>query len=686
MHVRHAAPLVGFALLAACGDDTGTTTSASAAASTSAAATTDGSGPGTTTNPTTGPASTSTSTSGESATGTGTTDDPADPTSSPGTTTDPGSTSIATTGPSECMDGAEQCKDGVHQVCVGGAWTDSPCAGGEFCDEVTESCQPCACMPGATGMCVDANNIETCADDCSALVPQPCPNGQVCADDTCQALVCAPNAQECVDGNTYHVCNGSGTMWGDPVDCPAKTVCDFGQCVSACEQAMQVKSNVGCEFWAADMSNLPPRDTYVFAVSVSNPSFDTPANIEIFDRNGGNEQKIITGQVAPRQVKVFNLSGSSNGQQGYYTGDAGILGSGIVKGRAFRVASDYPVVAVQFNPIGGAAGYTTDASLLLPTHVLGKSHLHLAWDKGYGSGSTMAIVATEDATTVTITPKVNTAAGANGLPAMQAGVPTNININKYDYIQVTPGNLELSGSAITSTAPVALFGGHTCANVPNTGTGACDHVEEQIFPLETWGKNYVAARNPKRGNEPMLWRILASEDNTAITFDPPGVLGPQITLNKGQMVEFQEQGDFYISADDPILVAGYMLGCSATGVPGCPGDPYMLLMVPVEQYQSDYVYLVDSSYTQDWTKLVRTAGSKVSLGCFGNVPDNRWTKIGNSTYEWAVIDMNPGEAMCKTGTNEASGDAGFGVFVSGTSAAASYGYPGGLALKLINPQ
>ena len=298
----------------------------------------------------------------------------------------------------------------------------------------------------------------------------------------------------------------------------------------------------------------------------------------------------------------------------------------------------------------------------------------------------MAIVATEDNTVVTVTPKVNTPAGKNGLPAMVAGQPTDIPLARYDYIQVTPGNNDLSGSVIKSNAPVAVFGGHSCANVPNTNIGACDHVEEQIFPLETWGQNYIASRNPKRGNEPMRWRILAAKDNTKVDFDPPTVLGATININKGQLVEFDEQIDFSIKADDPVLVAGYMLGCSATGVPSCPGDPYMLLMIPNEQFQSEYVFLVDSSYEKDYAKFVRPTGAQVNLACFGVIPDNRWTKIGNSGFEWAAITMNPGEAACKVGTNEVTGDMPFGISVSGQSAAASYAYPGGLALKPINPQ
>ena len=117
------------------------------------------------------------------------------------------------------------------------------------------------------------------------------------------------------------------------------------------------------------MANLPPRDGYVFAVAISNPHESMPVTVEVFDRNnGGVEQSLFTGTVEPRKVKVFNLSGSSNGQQGHYTTDSGFLGNGIGLGRAFRVKTNMPVVAVQFNPIGGASGHTTDASLLLPSH------------------------------------------------------------------------------------------------------------------------------------------------------------------------------------------------------------------------------------------------------------------------------------------------------------------------------
>ena len=675
--------------LTACSDDGTTSTTATTGMTLPPVSTTDA----TTTTPTSDP--TPTVTTDEPGTGTGaastsgSTTDPSQPTQNPTTdsTSDASTTDASTSEPAECVEGSEQCKRGGHQVCENGVYVDVPCQLDEYCDERTDSCALCACVPGSIDGCADSSNLSVCNDACEAYEPMPCPADGICVDGACLPLLCAPDELSCLDTDTTQKCNGTGTAFDPPVDCAADEVCLAGQCLSACEQAESIKSNLGCEFYAVDLTNLPPRDTFVYAVAVSNPSFTSAANVKIFDRNNNNnEQMIVQGAVPPRQVVVFNLSGSNQGKQGYYTGDAGILGNGIREGRAFRVAADLPIVATQFNPIGGASGFTTDASLLLPTHVLATDYLHLAWHNGYGSGSTMAVLATQDATTVTITPKVAVAAGG-GLPAMPANVPTQIMLDRYDYAQLTvPPGQDLSGAVIESTAPIAVFGGHSCANVPNTNNTACDHVEEQIFPLETWGKQYIASRNPKRGVEAAYWRILASEDNTTVNFDPPTALGAQIVMNKGQLVEFSEQVDFSIDADDPILVAGYMLGCSATNVPSCPGDPYMTLMIPSEQFQNEYVFLVDSSYEQDFAKLVRPTGAQINVACLGVVPENRWTPIGNSGYDWASINMNPGEANCKVGTNEATSNSPFGIIVVGQAAAASYGYPGGLALKAINPQ
>ncbi len=660
--------LLGLSLSACTGEEDGTSDSASDPSTSS---------PTTTVGPTTDPTTAGPTTEEPTTEDPSTTEDPTTTTEDPSTTLEP-----------VCNDGEEQCVEGGHQLCEAGQWVDSPCADGEFCDADTGTCTVCSCSPGAYGMCVDEDNIEVCSEDCSGYVPEACGLNEICADGACVPKDCNPGSTVCSDDESFQECNAQGTGYEDPVPCTPGDVCDAGQCVSACSVAAQTKSSVGCEFWAVDMPNLANQAQLVYAVAISNPSDKYPVEVKVYDgNNNGNEQLLVTQVIQPRDVRVIKLSGTQGQSTGYYNDDAGFNGLGIAHGRGFRIESDLPVIATQFNPLGGSAGFTTEASLLLPTHALGEDYYHLAWANGAGVGSVMVIMATENNTDVRIKPTVGSNPGMGGLPALPQGVFTEVTVDKYDYIQVVAnGNQDLTGSQIESNKPVAVFGGHSCGYVPSVSTAWCDHLEEQILPLETWGKNYIAARNPQRESEPMRWRIVASKDNTTVNFSPPVSLGNSVNLDAGEVVEFDDNDDFSISADEPILVAGYMLGCKSNGVGNnCKGDPYMVLMVPREQFKTDYVFLIDDSYTEDFAKLIRPSGAAVEVGCLGVVPENRWEAVGNSGYEVATINMNPGEANCTIGTNEASSDEKFGIIVSGQSLAASYAYPGGLVLEKINP-
>ncbi|MDC0670391.1 IgGFc-binding protein [Nannocystis radixulma] len=631
---------------------------------------------------------TETETTATTATNSGPTDatNPTTTTGSPGpTTNDPPTTDTTCEGVGERCDGEQ------HQLCVGGNWVDDPCPEGTGCEAGATTCQPCDCAAPPT--CVDAMTLETCG----CLTPKQitCPESQACdaASGSCSAVICTPGEQVCVGQNSRQTCNEYGTGYDAPDDCDGDELCDadVGTCQPACAVVAKRDSSLGCEFWAVDMANVPPRDAFVYAIAISNPSATQPVNVEIFDAKNGGEQKLLGGVIAPRQVRTFLLSGTSNAQSGFYPGDAGFLGSGIASGRAFRVVSDLPIVATQFNPLGGALAFTTDASLLLPTHALGTRYFHLAWGEGLGSGSSLVVVATEDDTTISIKPKVSVAAGQGGMPAMIKDVVTEVQLDRYDYIQLQSSSGDFTGSEIDADKPIAVFGGHTCGQVPNKNVTFCDHLEEQIFPVETWGVEYVALRSPKRGTEDMYWRVLARETGATVTFTPKpeGLVDATQNIPAGGFIQFNASGDFRIQSSNPILVAGYMYGSEAPGVPvdGNPGDPSMVLMVPTEQWLGDYVFLVDSSYDNDNVRLVRKAmNNNVELGCLGAVPDENWQQIPGTQYVTAVVNINPGEGNCEPGTNTASAQTTtFGIVVVGEAQGASYAYPGGMALKEIAP-
>jgi hypothetical protein len=316
------------------------------------------------------------------------------PTSSP--------TEDTSTGPGPCTDGQLRCLAGDdREACKGGVWVDDPCPDGQGCDPFGV-CIGCMC---AASQCLDADTLNVC--NCTTFEQQDCGPTSACdaldGPPECHAKICNPDEVQCADSDTVVACNATGTAMLAPVDCPADQLCDFGVCEDACKVVAKNDSSVGCDFWAVDMANVPPRDAYVFAVALSNPSPTPPVKVRIYDRNNnGQEQGHRPTRSARATSRSSTLSGTSNGES------ASTPGRRLPRHRHRprprlshrQRAADrrHPV-----QPLGGASAFTTDASLLLPTHTLGKSYLHLAWEQGNGAGSALVIVATEDNTNVTIT-------------------------------------------------------------------------------------------------------------------------------------------------------------------------------------------------------------------------------------------------------------------------------------------
>ena len=93
-----------------------------------------------------------------------------------------------------------------------------------------------------------------------------------------------------------------------------------------------------------------------FTVVVANPSANTPANVTLLDATG----QTITIAVGP--LDVASLVPQSLGWN-----DSSIDGTSQTRG-AYRLTSDSPIVAYQFNPLDNEFVFSNDGSLLLPSH------------------------------------------------------------------------------------------------------------------------------------------------------------------------------------------------------------------------------------------------------------------------------------------------------------------------------
>lgn len=496
--------------------------------------------------------------------------------------------------------------------------------------------------------------------------------------------ICSPGAKQCSDDLNIQSCSDDGLMWQPPTPCGGKLVCSVDACVSKCELAKNALSSVGCEYYGVDTNNDPVEnfDAQPYAVAVSNVDKLLTADVQIQVHDGQKWNTIQQAQVTPKQLKQFDLP------------DRHVNYTNINKRGAYKIISDIPIIAYQFQPINGQSSFTSDASLLLPVAALDTYYYVLGWGEPSFGNAQINIVGSAEDTQVTITPNTATVAGG-GIPALVANQAALLpKINEGDVIQIE-ANALFAGTFITSDKPISVFSAHWCANVPMQ-VCCCDHLEEQVYGLQKWGTTYVASRWPVRNNgapEASYWHVIASEDTTKVTFsahaEVTGLANPVQMLNKGQVLTLTvggtvaNPGDFVIDADKPIFVMQYLSSSAMTNAAvDKAADPAMAQAIPSEQYRSDYVVLVPTAWNYDWFVITKKTGTQVTIDGVA-VNQASFVKVGpaNNPSEWEVARVPVAD-----GVHALEGDQPFGVIVLGYDSYDSYAYPGGLDQKVINPQ
>lgn len=236
---------------------------------------------------------------------------------------------------------------------------------------------------------------------------------------------------------------------------------------------------------------------------------------------------------------------------------------------------------------------SADGYLALPTAGLGTSYYVMSYASTRYTGSEFAVVATQNNTTVTITPS---AAGAT----KPANVAFTVVLNTGETYQLAnAAYADMTGTNVTADKPIAVFGAHRCADIPN-GTGYCDYLVEQLPDVSIWGKTHHTSQFSGRSRYTV--RVIASQDGTTFTTIPAGLIG---TLNAGQFadVDLASVGEFV--SNNPVLVAQFMHGFAEDST---KGDPSMVMVTPAEQGMTDSTFGVHG-----------LAGTTVASPAFMNV-------------------------------------------------------------------
>ena len=575
-------------------------------------------------------------------------------------------------------------------------------------DECAGLADKVLCSGGVALRCVAGAASER--DDCHM-------RGLTCADGVgCRS--CEPSRTSC-DGQRRSRCSADGSALQFVEECPSGTSCAPSGCHDLCRDAESESSYLGCDYWAAFTSNSQLNARFAPAVAIGNGQL-VPARVTI-----EKGETRIEVEIPPRTSRTVELA--------YDAVLKAAPETSLVRGGAYHLRSSVPVTVHQFNPLhfvsraGDCVGdpldpedglchsHTNDASLLLPTGALrsdgGQPVTYVAasfptmasrlndGSRAATSGSLAIVAMGESPVTVTIVSSAHTlpGQGPSGEPieALAPGQSLVRTLAAGDVLQLlaaipnscpggerTVGNrtfcatgrdYDLTGTIVQADGPVQVIGGHDCAFVP-FDRFACDHLEEVLPPLRTWGTRAVITRPQVPSGSGSIVRVISGADDNEITFDPP--LQPPLRLARGSYADFTANEALVARSTKPMMLAQYLVG---QGEGNVGGDPSLSIAVPTDQYRRHYNFTTPATYTFNYVDIVATAGDVVRLD---GVIVKGFTAVGESGFATATV------ALSKPGAHELTGErnAGVGILLYGVASYTSYMLPGGLDLKPLAQQ
>ena len=596
------------------------------------------------------------------------------------------------------------------------------------------------CTGNALARCENQKLVTV--DDCAG-------RGQACASNLLKCTPCAPGAASC-DGQDVYRCEPDGQTKTKVETCNAGAgfACRRNACIDLCADATTSRSNIGCEYWGVDLDNAVTSSgnaaAQQYAIIVSNPQPDVTAIVTIEEDTSAlgepNKPRVIgTTTVGSGHLEVFKLGpkevdGSPPGLFDSGTGTA-------LTRNAFRVRSNVPIVAYQFNPLDNVNVFSNDASLLLPTAALGtrsgqtRSYVVAGWPQTIATTDDpttnfasdlrafLAIVGTTAETKVHLHTTTRVIPGGPFPAGIAANSDVDVTLQPFEVLNLETGgfNADFTGSLIDATNPVAVFVGSEASDAPfydSLSKRSCcaDHLEDQLTPIRAVGLNYVVGRVPNRTralaaagaviapfDEGEMYRVVATgQGRTRVETTLPPPWDAFFLEGEGANVTIPAFQDFTLQSSQPVLLADIQVSQEAAGIKsGLPGgDPSITILPAREQWRSDNVFLTPDKYAFDFVVIAAPGNAKVFLD---GLPIDGTTceiaAVAKGAYfiyrcqlSFPVIDPtvaspnNVGPGRQNDGVHRVQSDMPVGVIVYGFDNFVSYAYAAGTQLADVVTQ
>lgn len=409
----------------------------------------------------------------------------------------------------------------------------------------------------------------------------------------------------------------------------------------------------GRDFWFGFMDNASSESIEIYLSAENTTSVTIQAPL-----NGFNVTVTVDPGVSKKVLLPLSLMPTEEGKFGF----------------GIHVTSDNPISLYALNK----RQFSADAAVILPTPALGNEYYVVAHMEPPGDivessrESEFLVAASEDGTQIEITPTGNTYNG------WLKGIPQTIELNAGETYLVKSDE-DLSGSYVRTISQntsecknIAVFGGNVFTNVGGCGP-ARDHLLEQMFPVSTWGKNFLFVPYETRLGGDYV-KIIASENDTRVTISKTS---QTLILAAGEVKIFKALGGVRtISADKPITVAQFSRSQDCDGV---PSDPFMIIVSPLEQRIKSVTFnaFVVQNIAKYYLTLITASDAVKDILLDGVDITNQFKTEGDAAYASLSISQ---------GNHRLTAPEGVIAYVYGYGNAESFGYSAGASLENLNAQ
>ncbi len=340
--------------------------------------------------------------------------------------------------------------------------------------------------------------------------------------------------------------------------------------------------------------------------------------------------------------------------------------------RAVFIESDVPIVVYALNTIA----QSSDSYTAIPIRHLGQQYFTVNrptdWYDSRRSSNIYTrtprvgefmIIAVENNTWVDISTATET---KNRVPAR---TPWRILLQKGECYLVQAlgtrhGGDDLTGSYISSSAPIAVLSGHQRTSVPCDSTLSKDHLVEQLPSIDKWGVAYAtSAFYGTTRND--VFRIMGSRANQQVTLVTRGGTRVFYLTSPGDWVDVELREPASWSSDDRFLVTQFMSSNSGSNI---NSDPAMVVVPAIEHFVRSALFQFPqlevtgrpSQRFYYFLNIVCNAAALNSLRIGGNLvtdasPTIRNQIIPGTSLHWTTVQMSQGSHIISADSGLFSG-------------------------------